>query len=106
MMPSALLPACCQILVHLPPAATTPGMALMVRSRGAGGAAGPRPGPRPPPPSAAGWAGGMQVDCPNNIADAASHDEIRNTVLCLNLPPGTKHILYAQRSQSVVVTAR
>src|ERR1019366_3488540 len=95
MMPSALLPACCQILVHLPPAATTPGMALMVKSRGAGGAAGPRAGPRPPP-SAACCAGGMQGDWPNRIADAASQDEIRNTVLCFNLPPGTKHTLYAQ----------
>src|SRR5512140_3787926 len=102
MMPSALLPACCQILDHLPPAATTPGMALMVRSRGAGGVAGPRPCPRPPPPSAAGCAGGMQGDCPKRTADAASHDEIMNTVLFFKLPPDTKHTLYAQRGERVI----
>src|ERR1043166_8692398 len=38
----------------------------------------------------------MQGDWPNSIADAASQDESRNTVLCFKLPPGTKHTLYAQ----------
>src|SRR5512143_2546570 len=101
MMPSALLPACCQILVHLPPAATTPGMALIVRSRGAGGAVGPRPAPRPPAPGAASCADGMQGDWPNNIADAASQVEMRNTILCFKLPPGTKHTLYSGRAANV-----
>jgi hypothetical protein len=40
MMPSPLLPVVCQTCVHLPPAAMTPGIAVIVTSRGAGAAAG------------------------------------------------------------------
>src|SRR5271169_4094269 len=111
-MPSALLPPSCQTFVHFPPAATTPGIAVIVRSRGVGCAAGwgpcwPSPAaalPRAPKTCAACSAVGMHVvagsaagacasACPKKNAGAKSHDKMTTTVFCLISPP-TTHMLH------------
>src|SRR4026209_278789 len=49
-MPSPLLPASCQTNFQRCPPAITPGISLIVYSRGPGAGAGPRPPARPGPP--------------------------------------------------------